>query len=189
MTIPYIQPELSKGRLILSYSEGSRLYTLECETVTAVSDQINANVLQVPIPSYNADNAFAFDSGSTEKLHFTIIRRNPEEIEDPPNIPDNVSEMYNFDWSQCDTTKWSNRVWKLALVSMVDRWQMRSDGISVMFIPIVLSDIESGDTQGYFQAMIDENGYIKTLNITYDINSFEVLRISMDIAIGTMNKG
>lgn len=177
------------GELILSYNNGGKEYTLECTTITSVSDNIKASVLQTPIPTYSADNAFAFDSGASENIQFTIVRKNPENPIDPPDFPDNIPDMYELDWGLYDTTRWGNRIWKLALISMVDRWQMKTDGISVLYLPYVLSENEEGTVQGVYHAPIDENGYIKTLSITYDISSFEVLKVTLNIAIGSMNKG
>ena len=176
--------ETINGVLILSYTEGGQVYTLECGTVTAVNDTVRANILQTPIPVYSADNAFTFDTGATDNLQINIVRRNPEHIVDPGNIPDNVPDIYNVDWSKYDTARWSNRVWKMALISMIDRWQMKSDGLSVDFTPVVTNELGGG----IYQAAIRENGYIKSLDISYDVTSFEVLRVTLHIAIGSINK-
>ena len=177
-----------QGKLILSYSDATgKEYTLNCGTVTAVSDDIKANVLQTPIPVYSADNAFAFDTGSTENLQFTIVRRNPVSEETNPGIPDNVPDIYEADW--VNTEQWSNRVWKMALISMIDRWQMKTDGVQVLFTPIVqVQDSPNDPIRDVYQATIDVRGYMKSLSITYDISSFEVLRVQLAIAVGSIHK-
>ena len=178
----------TQGLLTLSYMTDAQDYTLNCGTVISISDNIKADVLQTPIPVYSADDAFTFDTGSTEVLHFKLIRRNPVPSIDPQYTtePDSIPDIYDMDWDS-DSTKWSNRIWKMALISMIDRWQMKTDGIQVVFTPLILSN-ESDYESGVFQETIDIRGYLQSLSITYDINSFETLHIDLDVAVGSMHR-
>ena len=173
---------MTQGMLTLSYSTGSKTYSLDCGTVTAVNDDITASVLVTPIVTYTADNAFAFDTGAVENLTFTIKRRNPDNAIDLSDLLDVTHPtILDVDWA--NTAQWSNRAWKTALVSMVDRWQMRTDGCTVLFTPAV-----PGSGDGVYQRKIEVNAYIKQLNITYDISSLEVLSVSIGLAVGTMGR-
>ena len=171
---------MTNGLLTLSYSTGTKEYSLDCGAVTAVNDDIKANVLVTPIVTYDANNAFAFDMGSTENLTFNIKRRNPPNALGLSDILDNDDKsILDANWE--NSAQWCNRVWRMALISMIDRWQMRTDGCTVKFAPIV----QVGGKDVY-QKTIEVNGYLKTLSITYDISSHEVLTVSLMIAVGTM---
>ena len=181
---------MMSGMLTLSYTDSSKVYTLECGTVTAVSDDIKASVSVTPIVTYSASNAFVFDIGTVENLSFTIKRRNPDNVIDPDfdslsqeqdMVPDSIGAVRMVPWVH--TEKWSNRIWKLALESMIDRWQMKTDGQSILFTPLV-----QANGKDVFQKTINVNGYLKYLEIQYDVESFELLTVRLDVAVGSMNK-
>lgn len=175
----------TEGALTLSYHDDHRDYVLECGIVTAVTDSVRADVMQVAIPTYSADNAFAFDKGAVENLQFTLVRRNPDDVQDPPYDLDDP----RLNWADYDSSKWSNCVWKTALVYMINRWQMKTDGVSVLFIPLIQIDDPAYSSSDVYQSTIDTNGYLHTVNIVYDISSLEVLHVRINIAVGTMNRG
>ena len=168
------------GELLLSYTKNGIEYMLECGTVTAVNDDVKADVLVTPIVTYTANNAFAFDSGATENLTFNIKRRNPSDAYDNLTVIDQTS-LPTGPWT--DTHVWCNRMWKIALESFIDRWQMKTDGCRVRFIPYV-----KNNNGGIYQKEIDVNGYLKSLTIQYSTTSNELLSVQLSIAVGTMGK-
>ena len=168
------------GELLLSYTKDGIEYMLECGTVTAVNDDVKADVLVTPIVTYTANNAFAFDSGATENLTFNIKRRNPSDAYDDLSVI-NQTTLPTGPWT--DTHMWCNRMWKIALESFIDRWQMKTDGCRVRFVPYV-----KNNNGGIYQKEIDVNGYLKSLTIQYSTTSNELLSVQLSIAVGTMGR-
>ena len=175
------------GELLLSYDEGGTTYALECGTVVSVGDNVKASVLVTPIVTYTANNAFAFDTGATENLTFNITRRNPPETDDESTTVIDIPTVVDYHtlptgpWE--NTHRWCNRMWKIALERFIDRWQMRTDGCKVRFVPYVKKNGED-----VYQKEIDVNGYLKSLTIQYSTMSCEVLTVQLSIAVGSMGK-
>lgn len=160
---------MTRGTLVVSYFDNSQgaYVQIDCGIVTTVDDNIRADVLVTPIVVYNANNAFAFDTGATENLSFSILRRNP-----PSDVIDDSSP---------NSAYWSNHKWKLAISGLIDRWQARTDGCTLRFTPVVLNG-----QNGVYQEAIEVNAYIRSLTITYDVSSLELLRVTLDAAVGSM---
>ena len=169
---------MSEGLLIISYMNDTMEYRLDCGIVTSVNDDITSSVLVTPIVTYSADNAFAFDTGTKEVISFTIRRRDPDVPEDPLGSF-NSANITDIAWEHTD--RWSNGLWKLALESLIDRWQMRTDGCTVSFTPVVMTD-----GQPVYQNPINVNAYISSLSIQYSVNSFDTLTVNMTVMVGTM---
>lgn len=169
---------LKPGTLRISYGIGTSLKTIDCGVVTSVSDDIKSNVLVTPIVTYDADNAFAFDTGSTENITFSVVRRCPNPL-DPTEMDD----------TSIDSTKWSNRKWMLELTSVINRWQMKTDGCTLTYTPIVQTYDPTSETYtDVYQRTISANAYIKTISISYDTSSHEILRAQIIASVGSMGK-
>jgi len=166
--------------------------------VQKLEDSLIVNMVSGPIVTYSAENAYAFDIGTQNELSIHITRRNPQNAYDPLDDTDleytlgddeDVEDaadrtLLEGSWEHSGT--WCNRLWKKALTSLINRWQARTDGNRLTFIPVVTID-GTADTDGVFQRkIVDANVYMKTLSISYSINSPEVLEVSINLVRGSM---
>ncbi len=152
--------EVTKGALTLTMAGGTHPQILS-EVVTSISDSVSASITRVPIVTFKADQAFAFDTGTTSSLSFSITRPNPV---NPDDRPENT-----------DSRTWSNKRFEKELTGYIDRWQAETDGCTLVFEPY---------TTG--QRRIEENVYLASLSITMDKGIAETLYISLEADIGTM---
>lgn len=166
--------------------------------VQMLEDSLYISMISGPIVTYSAENAYAFDIGTQNDYSVHITRRNPQDAYDPLDDPDFIytpadgedaedaadRTVMEGNWDQSGT--WCNRLWKKALTSLINRWQARTDGNRLSFIPVVTVD-GTANTEGVFQRKIENaNVYLKDLSITYSINSLEVLDVDITLVRGTM---
>lgn len=144
-------------RLILEY-DGNRV---DLGYVERFSDTYNKSVSTVPLCSFPSDSTFAIESGSGEDITISIKRRNPEDPND----------------SSSDMTRWSNAKWYRAVQAVVDRWQARTDGAILDYLP---------DKDNPYTPARRVNGYIQNLTLTYNSDYNEIIRGSLQFAVGTM---
>ena len=185
------------GHMYLGMSED---HTLDMG-IQKLTDSITASIVQFPIVTYSAENAFTYDTSSRNQFTLTITRQSPDDAYDPldddqfiVNVPepqegedaeDAVDNAYLAgSWANSGT--WCNRLWKKALTSLINRWQAKTDGNRMTFIPVVTRDGTAG-TEGVFQhRIVNANVYIKTLSFTYGEYP-EVIDVSLTVVMGTMS--
>lgn len=176
-----------QGQLILEMVTKTGVSkNLDCGIVSMLSDRVNVSISHTPIVTYTAENAFLFDTGATDQISITLLRRNPENAYDP--IDEGLSDTHilqDTDWS--DSHIWCNRLWKEALVMLINRWQVDTDGCLIHFTPVVQVPggyMDSGDL--YQRGIYGANAYLKSESITYDIKSHELISATIDLVIGSM---
>ena len=150
----------TEGTLVLSTQTGLYPQILS-DVITSVNDNVSTSVLRTPIVTFKADQAFAYDTGTTSSLSFSIVRNNPSE---PNDLPGNT-----------DSRTWSNKRFEEEFVKYIDRWQAETDGCQLVFEPF---------TTG--QRKIAENVYLSSVSITSNKGIAETLYISLDVDVGTM---
>lgn len=152
----------TEGSLTLTINGGSTQYPqLISDVVTSITDSVSASVTRVPIVTFKADQAFAFDTGTTSSMSFSITRMNPADPDDSP--------------SNTNSRTWSNKRFEKELVRYIDRWQAETDGCQLVFEPF---------TSG--QRTIEENVYLSSISISVEKGIAETLYISLDVDVGTM---
>ena len=172
--------------------------------VQRLNDEITISVLQVPIVTYEAENAFSYDTSAQNQFTLTITRKNPDDAYDPLDDQDLINSITVFpegedaeeiidnerlfgagrNWDNSAT--WCNRFWKKALTALINRWQARTDGNRMSFVPVVLSGGEN--SEGVFQhRIVNANVYIKSVSFTYTTDSPEVINVQMTLVMGTMS--
>ena len=157
---------------------------LNCGTVQNLSDDIHVSTARVPIVTYTAENAFLFDTGATDSYSIQVIRKNPIAGENGiTEVINDSTVLETADWG--DTRSWSNRVWKEALTLFINRWQARTDGCRMIYVPVV-QDSRGYDGKDVYQRSIDVNVYVKSISFTYSISSAEVIRATIDLSVGSM---
>lgn len=150
----------TEGTLVLSIYTGQYPQILS-DVVTSINDNVSVSVMRTPIVTFKADQAFAYDTGATSSLSFSIVRNNPPE---PNDLPENTNSR-----------TWSNKRFEAELVRYIDRWQAETDGCQLVFEPF---------TPG--QRTISEYVYLSSISITSNKGIAETLYISLDADVGTM---
>ena len=149
-----------EGTLTLTISGSARyIDPIICECVPSAEDQVSVSITRVPIVTFKADQAFAYDTGATSSLSFTIVRNNPSQIDDLSR----------------DCRQWSNAYFEKKFTEFIDRWQAETDGCRLQFTPV---------TSG--QRPIDENVYLSSLSFKSDKGHGDTTYINLSVDIGTM---
>ena len=168
------------GKLTFSTLLDGVYMHIDCGIVISIDDTPHVSISRTKIPTYSAENAFLFDTGATDTYTITVKRLNPT----GDDVVNDSSVYTQAQWG--DTTRWSNRVWKEALTLFINRWQARTDGCIMSFIPEV--QVQGGfDEHDLFQRRIDNiNVYIKTMSFDYDTSSAELITVNMTVVMGSM---
>ena len=165
------------GQLVFRFYDNSdMLQEIYCDTIQSVSDEISASASVTPIVTYTAENSFAFDVSANESIHIPFIRKNPIDV-----------EYVNGSESSTDSREWSNRKWQEEFTRFINRWQARSDGCTMSYIPpgSVFSNGEWQDTE-YQHAINNLNVYIRSLSFNNSINSYETVTGTISLQVGSM---
>lgn len=170
MTEQRLAPELSLYAKVDGYT-----WNLDCGIVQSVDDRVQVNLSTTPIVTYDAENAFVFDTGATNTYTFKVIRKNPNPNTDGDLVP-------NSNWSLDETKEWSNRKWKEALTLFINRWQALSDGCVLNYTPVV----QVGGEDVYQRSLTNLRGYLKSVIFEYSANSVETITANISFTLGSM---
>lgn len=191
----------TNGHLYIGMTED---FTLDMG-VQKLNDSISVSIFQKPIVTYQAEDTFAYDVSAQDGFTITITRKNPDNAYDPtddPSVSSSVTTLdgedgedavdnarLSTDWnaSSSPSFTWCNRLWKKALTSLINRWQMRTDGNRLTFIPVVTRD-GTPNTEGVFQHRIENaNVYLKSITFTYTDDTPEVITAQISMVMGSMS--
>lgn len=150
------------SELILSYVKGLDHTMIRVGVITAVSVSLTKQVLTTPIVSKGVDSTFPLESGGGLRYTFSFSRVMPAS-------PNDDSE---------DSTQWSNAQWYVKLTEMMDRWQAKTDGFLLNFN-------EFGENP-HQCIIMNERGYIRSIERTYNAGDNTTIHGSLDVSIGTM---
>ena len=161
----------------------------------------------------SAENAFVLETGSSVVLNITFERRNPTEINDNVTnytlgIDDGVDSDHIYEnqsegrgeyiealekedmipllqMSRINSSKrWSNNKWYREMTAAVDRWQTKTDGFKMMYIPDQNGDYMDNP---YIPAYNYLNGYVKSLRRIYKAGDPTVIYCNMEFHAGTIH--
>ena len=132
-----------EGKFRITYSDvnnNMKDITLDFGSITSIMVSINKATSTIPLVSMSMDRTFQLENGGTLQYTISFKRKNPIEFDNTSN----------------DSTKWSNRYWYLQVDRLINRWQMRTDGCRMTYVP---------DETNPYVPPIDYNGYIKMINV------------------------
>lgn len=135
--------------------------SLDFGYVTNIRPTMTKAVSTIPLVSMGADRAFQLETGNTMEYNISFSRVNPTSWDDESE----------------DSTQWSNSKWYAEVTKLADRWQMKTDGCRITYIPKI--------TNPYIP-YIDANGYIKMLTRKYDNKFNELITGTIQFVVGTM---
>lgn len=136
------------GKLIISYTGGP---TIDFGVVTSVNPQYTKSVSTTPIVSLPIDSAFAIESSSVMAYSFEFARKN-------------------------GTDGVTNAKWYDDLTSAMDRWQARTNGFRLQFIPEDNPNMMA----------LDINVFYRTCTRQYKQGDVEMIYGSINFTQGTM---
>lgn len=166
-----------QGQLWLSYTDrAGRLHRLHMGYVSKISMSYNKSTSIVPIVTKHADEAFPLDGGTTKSYSFNGYRMQPSTISDMGNT---VSTGESDSVVLARQSAWSCKKWAKHVSEFIDRWQMKSDGCDITFVPASTNIYSSIGTSNVI------HGYIKTMEYTYNSEYDELLSYYMTFDIGT----
>ena len=162
---------MTSGRLTFVYTNDLGVEkSIDCETVTDISDEISATVMVTPIVTYDSENSFAFDTSSNESFTITFKRKSPVSV-----TYNSLGVENSADPEDCST--WSNRKWKEEMQALIDRWQARSDGCRMYYTPL---------DSACHCPITALNVYIRSISFNNTVESYELISGTMNIQVGSM---
>lgn len=107
--------------LVQIRSKNGQMYDLGI--VTGIRDTLMKAISAIPIPNLPTDSAFALESNTSNSYTVQFSRKNPLKYVDGVLSTYESDEDYNV-----TSWKWTNARWSEALMSLVNRWQIKTDG-------------------------------------------------------------
>lgn len=158
-------------RLTLS-TDGDERISITVDCVTDVSETFLKRVTTIPIVTKGSDATFPLETGSGMAVTFSFSRENPVDHDDTSNDP----------------SRWSNAFWYDKFIRLIDRWQLRTDGVLIQYNSFILAesvgDVLTTDYNPY-TIQVNERGYIKRATFSYTSALNTIIKGSLDISIGT----
>lgn len=166
------------------------LGTIEMGTNRTFSKSVQC----IPLLSLKSQNAFPIESGSEMSYNLKIKRTNPTDSDNDcdtyvaPRPGENIPSEETILDHCIKTDKWSNAHWWEQLVTFVDRWQAKSDGVILTMIP---SDGGGhGEDSTPYLPLIDMNnhghGYIRDLTLKSTSDFASLVDVDLQLDVGTM---
>lgn len=154
------------GKLRLEYYEEisdeiSEFRSLSFGTVNAIRDSITKSVSDTPIPTLSLEDTFLLETDNSREIWFSFKRNAPEYIDN----------------SSSDSTKWSNSHWYLQITKLIDRWQVKTDGATLIYTP---------DADNPYVEEIYAHIYIKSIDRTYNHDFVQMISGTVSMIVGTM---
>lgn len=155
---------MKDGRLRITRRGGDDIQIL-VDTITNVTPTYSKKVLTTPIVGMGMDATFPVETGSGVNITFSFKRDNPTDTQDDDSD---------------DSSKWSNKTWYERLTDFMNEWQFRSDGVRVQYnLP------EGSDEVNPYIPSIDEFGYIRRVQRSYNSNFNTVISGTIEVSVGT----
>ncbi len=148
------------GQLVLSATGYSDLYFDTFE----IQESFSKTTMTTPIVSLGVESTFGIDMGTSKTYSIKFTR----------NMPESIST------TTIDSRKWSNGNWIDYALSMMNRWQARTNGFKLEFTP---SDVNP------YVAPISEIGYIRNFTFNYSNSYNTIVSGSFEFHVGTMYVG
>ncbi len=148
------------GQLVLSATGFKDLYFDTFE----IQESFSKTTMTTPIVSLGVESTFGVDMGTMKTYNIKFTRNMPESISD----------------NSSDSSKWSNGDWMAYALSMMNRWQARTNGFNLKFTP---------STVNPYVAPISEVGYIRNFSFDYSNSYNTLISGSFEFHVGTMYVG
>ncbi len=159
---------MSDDRGTLRLYDPANKYLFDFGTVTNISEQFQKSCSVTPIVTKPKQSAFPLETRTYKQIDVSFIRKQPTVIDD------------NGTYSP----KWSNAEWTRRIMQSLDRWQARTDGYQLSYIPSsdnpYIAPIRGEDGSSY------ETGYIKSLSVKAVKGRPESIQGSFSFHVGTM---
>ena len=151
-------------------------------TILHISDDLTKSVTPVPIPSLPTDSTYALETNTSNKFTITFERKNPLRFVngDYESYEGDV-DYYNLSW------KWTNALWSDAVMSLLNRWQIRTDGYKMY---INADEVQLNKIKGYssvsnlFPTHQGVNVYVEDIKIKLSEGQTEVLTGTITVVVG-----
>ena len=130
-------------------------------TITGIQESFQKSGSTFPLVAMSAENTIVIDTKTTKVISVSFLRKQPENVND----------------SSSDTTRWSNATWFDTISKCVNRWQCRTDGYRLTYVPTA---------DNPYVAPIDENGYLRNFTARFVSGSPTKLKGSFEFHVGTM---
>lgn len=173
---------MAEGYGLVQVMSGNTLY--DFGTVTSITDTLTKSITSIPIVSLPTDSTFALELNTANRFLVNFTRKNPIKL------VDGVATTYESDADYLSTSwKWTNALWITAVTSLLNRWQLRTDGY-LLFINVTNVDRSGEDTSEYSPATMSfpmyagVNVYIASIDIGIEGGSPEYLSGSAEFVIG-----
>lgn len=155
------------GRLRLK-DPSSGGYSFDFGTVTDISETFQKSCSVTPIVTKPKQSAFPIESRTYKQITVSFTRKQPDDVRN----------------SGSDSAKWSNSYWTTMLMSSLDRWQARTDGYRLSYVPApdnpFIAPIKgAGDETA-------ETGYVKNLSLRSVKGRPESIQGSFEFHVGSM---
>lgn len=181
------------GQLLFKfYDESNILHTMYCDTIQSMSDNITASTSVTPIVTYTAEDAFAFDISANEEIQIPFIRKNPHGVtytQSDETGNSNITQAMIDSDPAAPSKGWSNRKWQERFTEYINRWQARSNGCKMTYIPPGSAiDPDTGkwaDTE-YQHAINDLNVFIRSISFDNNTSSYETVSGTIALQVGSM---
>lgn len=139
-------------------------YEFSFGIITGIQESFQKSGSTFPLVAMAAENTIVIDTKTAKVITISFTRNQPENIDD----------------SSADMGKWSNATWFDTISKAVNRWQCRTDGYRLTYVP-------SADNP--YIAPIDENGYLRNFTARYVSGTPTKLKGSFEFHVGTMYVG
>ena len=139
-------------------------YEFSFGTITGIQESFQKSGSTFPLVAMSAENTIVIDTKTTKVISVSFLRKQPENVND----------------SSSDMTRWSNATWFDTISKCVNRWQCRTDGYRLTYVPAA---------DNPYIAPIDENGYLRNFTARFVSGSPTKLKGSFEFHVGTMYVG
>lgn len=170
------------GYGLVQIRSGDTLY--DFGTVTSITDALNKGITSIPIVSLSTDSTFALETNTSNRFSIQFSRKNPVHDDGAGTMITYESDADYFSKSW----KWTNSLWVTAITSLLNRWQVRSDGYT-LFINVENADKIVGENvyreiSTLYPSYQGINVYMASLEIRLTEGQTEYLTGSAEFVVG-----
>lgn len=164
------------GQFELRWSEAGGTQILDMGIPTAFSPQFSKSITKFPLVTRSYTDTLGIESRTSLHLQISYTRKEPLSTND----------------NSTDSTKWSNERWIEGVNEAMDRWQVMSDGFTIVFNTQSLTPSKDADGNQYYRSVysgfpaVVRNGYVSSLSMKYKEGVPEVLTGDVTISVGSM---
>lgn len=157
--------------------DATHVFKLCMGYVSKISVSYSKSTSIVPIVTKKAKDAFPLDNGATKTYTFNGCRVQPSVT---GSIGSGIYLKTKPDSEIAEEqSAWTCDVWFSKAMSLIDRWQMKTDGCYFKIVPSETNPYISIGSNGTI------HGYIGSLEITYNKDFNEMLTYYLSVTIGT----